>query len=320
MKSQKILVTGANGFVGRALFTELAKNGYKVRGVVRDLSRAIGLQPELTTVQDIEDRDWSSTLDGMDVVVHLAARVHHMDEAVANPLSVFRATNVEGTLSLARKAAAVGVRRFVFISSVKVNGEFSQLGKPFVETGMSNPQDPYGISKFEAEQGLLQIAQQTGMEVVIVRPPLVYGPNVKANFASMLKAVKQGIPLPLGVIKNKRSFIYIENLVSFIVLCIEHPLAANQTFLVSDGQDMSTTELLRGCAYALGVKSRLLPVPQKVLEVIARMLGKRDVVQRLCGNLQVDITKARTMLGWVPPISVGDGLKRTAASLRKVAK
>jgi len=204
------------------------------------------------------------------------------------------------------------VKRFIYISSVKVNGEHTEIGKPFLEEDAANPQDAYGFSKFEAEQGLLKIAQKTGMEVVIIRPPLVYGVGVKANFASMMLAVKRGIPLPLGAIRNKRSFVYVGNLVSFILCCVDHPSAANQVFLVSDGCDLSTTELLRGCAAALGVKSRLLPVPQRLIELGAAMLGKRDVAQRLCGNLQVDITKARTLLGWTPPVSVADGLKATA--------
>ena len=290
-----------------------------VRVAVRSSTGIVNNNVELVTLGEISGvNDWLMALNNVNVVIHLAARVHVMNDKSIDPLVEFRKVNVDGTLNLARQAAQTGVKRFIFISSIKVNGELTSEGKPFTEGDVSNPQDAYGISKLEAEQGLLQIAQQTGMEVVIIRPPLVYGPNVKANFASMLKAVKQGIPLPLGAINNKRSFIYVENLVSFIILCVQHPLATNQIFLVSDGYDLSTTELLRECALALGVNSRLIPVPQKVLEVIAHMLGKRDVVQRLCGNLQVDITKARTLLGWMPPISVSEGLKRTAANLRKI--
>jgi nucleoside-diphosphate-sugar epimerase len=201
------------------------------------------------------------------------------------------------------------------MSSIKVNGEHTLIGKPFTENDVANPQDAYGVSKFEAEQGLLMIAQQTGMEVVIIRPPLVYGAGVKANFASMMRAIQCGIPLPLGAIYNTRSFVYLGNLVSLIMLCIDHPLAANQTFLVSDGHDLSTTELLRGCAIALGLNARLYPVPQKMIEICATILGKRGVVQRLCGNLQVDITKVHNLLGWLPPISVAEGLKVTALGL-----
>lgn len=316
-----VLVTGANGFVGRVLCAELVSHSYKVRGVVRDLSRTAGLQCELTTVRDIGDTvDWTSALDSVDMVVHLAARVHVMHETVSDPLSVFRATNVEGTLNLARQAAAVGVRRFVFISSIKVNGEHTKIGKPFTEEDAANPQDAYGKSKHEAEQGLFSIAQQTGMEVVIIRPPLVYGPGVKANFASMLRAVQRGIPLPLGAIHNKRSLVYVGNLVSLILRCIDHPAATNQVFLVSDGCDLSTTELLRGCAVALGVKARPFPVPQSLIETCAALLGKRAVAQRLCGNLQVNITKTRTLLGWVPPVSVADGLKATTLGLFKIGR
>ncbi len=210
------------------------------------------------------------------------------------------------------------VKRFVFISSVKVNGEYTQLDKPFTEIDTPNPQDPYGISKSEAEQGLMLIAQKTGMEVVIIRPPLVYGAGVKANFASVMEMVSRCIPLPLGAIHNKRSFVYIDNLVSLIVKCVDHPAAANQVFLVSDGNDLSTTELLRGCANALGVRSRLLSIPQKLIEFLAALIGKKDVAQRLCGNLQVDITKARSLLDWKPPITVEEGLKATAIDFNKV--
>ncbi|HSI37487.1 MAG TPA: SDR family oxidoreductase [Methylotenera sp.] len=312
-------MTGASGFIGKLLTNELLRQGYVVRVAVRSSTGIVNNNVELVTLGEISGvNDWLMALNNVNVVIHLAARVHVMNDKSIDPLVEFRKVNVDGTLNLARQAAQTGVKRFIFISSIKVNGELTSEGKPFTEGDVSNPQDAYGISKLEAEQGLLQIAQQTGMEVVIIRPPLVYGPNVKANFASMLKAVKQGIPLPLGAINNKRSFIYVENLVSFIILCVQHPLATNQIFLVSDGYDLSTTELLRECALALGVNSRLIPVPQKVLEVIAHMLGKRDVVQRLCGNLQVDITKARTLLGWMPPISVSEGLKRTAANLRKI--
>ena len=266
---------------------------------------------ERAIVGSVDDGvDWSSALDGMDVVVHLAARVHVMHETVSDPLLVFRATNVEGTLNLAKQAAAAGVRRFIFISSTGVNG--AQTTLPFTELDSPNPHNAYTLSKWEAEQGLQEISKETGLEIVIIRPPLVYGAHAPGNFASLIRAVQRGIPLPLGAIHNKRSFVYVGNLVSLILRCIDQPAAANQVFLVSDGCDLSTTELLRGCAKALGVKSRLLPVPQKLIEAGSALIGKRDVAQRLCGNLQVDITKARTLLGWTPPISVTDGLKATA--------
>ena len=311
----QVLVTGANGFVGRSLCLALPDDGHKVLEAVRSLDKQIIGVDQVLITSIGKTTDWSSALQNVDVVVHLAARVHVMNEVAVDVLAEFRKVNVEGTLNLANQAAKAGVKRFVFVSSIKVNGEHTLAGFPFTANDTANPQDPYGISKHEAEQGLLLIAQQTGMEVVIVRPPLVYGAGVKANFASMMRVVKRGIPLPLGAIHNKRSFVYIGNLVSLIVRCIDHPAAANQVFLVSDGCDLSTTELLQKCAVALGVKARLLPVPQKLLAFSLALLGKRAVAQRLCGNLQVDISKARSLLGWVPPVSVEDGLKATALGL-----
>nr|WP_294841048.1 SDR family oxidoreductase [uncultured Methylotenera sp.] len=316
----KILVTGSNGFVGKPLCKILIKQNWIVRIAVRSKSKN-KQEVELVCINDINgDTDWSTGLKDIEVVIHLAARVHVMQEKSIDPLSEFRKVNVDGTLNLARQAVKAGVKRFVFVSSIKVNGELTQSDKPFTASDIPSPQDAYGISKYEAEQELLKLADETGMEVVIIRPPLVYGEGVKANFASMMHAVKRGIPLPLGAIHNKRSFVYIGNLVSLIVRCIDHHAAANQVFLVSDGEDLSTTELLRACATALGVKARLLSIPQRLLELIATILGKRDVAQRLCGNLQVDITKAHTMLGWIPPISVVDGLRATARSLSEVDK
>jgi nucleoside-diphosphate-sugar epimerase len=249
-------------------------------------------------------------LAGQDCVVHLAARVHVMNDAVPDPLAEFRAANVELTVHLARQAAQAGVHRFIFISSVKVNGEETAADRPFTANDTPQPQDPYGVSKMEAEQALRSLAAQIGLEVVIIRPPLVYGPGVKANFAALMRAVQRGWPLPLGTVRNQRSLVALDNLVDFIITCITHPQAANQTFLVSDGQDISTTELVRGMARAAGVPARLLPVPVWVLQAGAALLGKGDAVQRLCGNLQVDISKARRLLGWVPPISVDEGLRR----------
>jgi len=260
-----------------------------------------------------DSADWGKVLFGITTVVHLAARVHVMHDTEADPLMAFRVVNVEGTLNLTRQAAAAGVKRFVFISSVKVNGELTQSGRAFTEADSPDPQDAYGLSKHEAEQGLRQLAVDTGMEVVIIRPPLVYGPGVKANFAALMRAVQRGWPLPLGAVPNQRSLVALSNLVDFIVTCIAHPQAANQTFLVSDGQDLSTTELVRGMARAAGVPARLLPVPVWALQAGATLLGKGGAVQRLCGNLQVDISKARQLLGWVPPISIDEGLRRVVA-------
>jgi nucleoside-diphosphate-sugar epimerase len=308
----KVIVTGANGFLGRPLCAELRLAGHEVLAVARSMNAEIdGFKREIVGSID-SGTDWLAILRNVDVIVHLAARVHVMNDRSLDPLAEFRKVNVEGTLNLARQAALAGIKRFIFISSIKVNGENTSIGSPFTEEGPADPQDAYGISKFEAEQGLLQ---QTGMEVVIIRPPLVYGPGVKANFASMMQVVKRGIPLPLGAIHNKRSFVYVGNLASLILRCIGHPAAVNQVFLVSDGCDLSTTELLRECADALGVKARLLPVSQRLIEVAATLLGKKDIAQRLCGNLQIDITKANILLGWTPPISVAEGLKMTTLGL-----
>jgi nucleoside-diphosphate-sugar epimerase len=311
----KVLVTGANGLVGRSLCAALCRQDYAVVAALRSANTLLE-DVERVIVGTIDHAtDWSAALRNVDTIIHLAARVHVMHDAAVDPLAEFRKVNVDGTLHLALQAAKAGVKRFIFISSVKVNGEHTVSNKPFTEVDVAKPQDAYGISKFEAEQGLLLIAQQTGMEVVIIRPPLVYGSGVKANFASMLRAVKRGMPLPLGAIHNKRSFVYVGNLVSLILRCVDHPAAANQVFLVSDGHDLSTTELLRACAVALGVKPRLLPVPQSLIEIGAALLCKGNVAQRLCGNLQVDISKARNLLGWTPPISVADGLKATVLGI-----
>jgi nucleoside-diphosphate-sugar epimerase len=306
----KVLVTGANGFVGLAMLQRLnAMSSVQAVGSVR---RAAGLTgSKVVEVGDLSlQTDWSSTLAGADAVVHLAARVHVMQNTAADPATAFRTVNMDGTLNLARQAAAAGVKRFVFISSVKVNGESTPPGRAFAEADAPNPQDAYGQSKHEAEQGLRQLSADTGMEVVIIRPPLVYGPGVKANFAALMRAVQRGWPLPLGAVHNQRSLVALDNLVDFIITCITHPQAANQTFLVSDGQDLSTTDLVRGMAQAAGVPARLLPVPVWALQAGASLLCKGDAVRRLCGNLQVDISKARSLLGWVPPVSVEEGLRR----------
>jgi nucleoside-diphosphate-sugar epimerase len=238
-----------------------------------------------------------------------------MRDSAADPLTEFRKVNVESTLELARQAAKCYVKRFIFISSVKVNGEQTQPGHPFRPNDAPAPQDPYGISKMEAEAGLRTIAQQTGMEVVIIRPPLVYGPGVKANFASMVKWLQRGAPLPLGAIHNRRSLVALDNLVDLIITCIDHPAAANQTFMVSDDEDVSTTELLRRMGAALGKPARLLAVPQQVLEWGARIAGKQDMSQRLFSSLQVDIQATRQVLGWTPPVSLDQGLLQVAQSV-----
>jgi nucleoside-diphosphate-sugar epimerase len=241
--------------------------------------------------------------------VHLAARVHVMDDQASDPLAEFRRVNVQGTLRLAQQAAQAGVRRFVYISSIKALGEATLVDQPFTEESPAHPSDAYGISKLEAELGLRDLALQTGLEVVIIRPPLVYGPGVKANFAALMRAVQRGVPLPLGAVHNKRSLVSLDNLVDIIVTCLAHPNAANQTFMVSDGLDLSTTALILALAQGAGVNAHLLPAPVWALKAAASLLGKGDAMQRLCGNLQIDITKALTLLHWTPPVTVFEGLR-----------
>ena len=307
-----ILVTGATGFVGSCL---LAKLGQMVDLCVLGAHRVdqpFADHPSAVVGDISNDTDWRSAIRGQEVVIHSAARVHVMNDTSSDPLAEFRQVNVEGTLNLARQAAAAGVRRFIFISSIKVNGEGTPVGAPYLADAQAAPADPYGISKMEAEQGLRSLAAETGMEVVIIRPVLVYGPGVKANFLSMMRWLHKGVPLPFGAIDNRRSLVALDNLVDLIVTCIDHPAAANQTFLVSDGEDLSTTELLRRMGSALGKPARLLPVPSRLLEVGAAMLGKQALAQRLCGSLQVDISKTRELLNWTPPVSVDEALRKTA--------
>ena len=319
MGSPIILMTGASGFVGRAVCSKALRHGFEIRGAVRRFAHIPALGAPLE-VGDINGSNvWQVALQDVNTVLHLAARVHVMQDTAADPIAAFRAVNVGGTLNLARQAAAAGVKRFVFISTAKVNGESTQPDRPFTEADIPNPQDAYSLSKYEAEQGLRQITSDTGMEVVIIRPPLVYGPGVKANFAALMLAVQQGRPLALGSVNNRRSLVALDNLVDFIVTCMTHPKAANHTFLVSDGNDLSTAELVRGLARAAGVSPRLLPVPVWALQAGAMLLGKEDEVQRLCGSLQVDISKARQLLGWRPPVVVDEGLRRAVAGIASAA-
>lgn len=305
-----LLVTGANGWIGERLTRRLIMDGFETIAAVRSIDLTGLIQKQIGVGTIDHATVWGSALDEVRVVLHLAARVHVMADTASDPLAEFRRVNVQGTLNLARQAAAAGVRRFVFISSIKVNGESTQPGRPFTPDDAPAPTDAYGVSKMEAEQGLRELAAQTGMEVVIIRPPLVYGPGVKANFAVLLRAVQRGYPLPLGAIHNQRSLVGLDNLVDFITTCITHPKAANQTFLISDGQDLSTTELVRAMAQAAGVPARLLPVPVWALQLAGCLTGKTDAVQRLCGNLQIDSSKALTALGWKPKWSVAEGLRR----------
>jgi nucleoside-diphosphate-sugar epimerase len=293
--------------VGSALCPHLVAFGHQVVPAVR--------QPSGTANERIvhDKVSWKAALEGCDSVIHLAARAHVMQDREPDPLEAFRSNNVNLTIKLANQAVEAGVRRFVFMSTIKVNGEATAPGCNFTPDDLPAPEDPYAISKWEAEQGLLEIAQRTRLELVIIRPPLVYGPGAKGNFATLLQVVQRGWPLPLGAVHNRRSLVALHNLVHFIILCTTHPQASNQIFMVSDGHDLSTAELVQGLARAARVTPRLLPIPMWVLKGAAALLGKSDTAQRLCGNLQVDISKARRLLGWVPPISVDEGLRRAAA-------
>lgn len=317
-----VAITGATGFVGCSLVNRLVVERERtVLALIRSSSCDKIFGAKYLAVGELSpDMDWINVLYGVDSVVHLAARVHVMHDNVSDPLDEFRRVNVFGTLNLARQAALAGVRRFVFVSSVKVNGEGTVLGHPFSADDKPDPQDPYGISKHEAEVGLRELALSTGMEVVIIRPPLVYGPGVKANFASMMLWLTRGIPLPFGAVHNKRSFVALDNLVNFIVTCLDHPVAANQTFLVSDGEDLSTTALLQRMGLALGKPARLVSLPAGFMQVAANLLAKGDIAQRLFGSLQVDSSKARDLLGWKPVVTVDEALQKTADAFMVVHK
>jgi nucleoside-diphosphate-sugar epimerase len=307
----KVMVSGATGFVGSAVISQLLTISNIC--VIAGSRSSESVWPDGVTpllLPDFLGEGQLIPLEGIDVVVHCAARAHLMSDHASDPLAEFRKINFEGTLNLARQAAAADVRRFIFISSIKVNGESTGLDRSFHPSDLPAPEDAYGISKMEAERALIQLANETGMEVVIIRPPLVYGPGVKGNFASLIRLMAKGLPLPLGAIHNQRSLVGIDNLVDLIIRCIDHPSAANQVFLAGDGEDLSTTELLRSVAEAMGRPARLIPVPAGLLNLGATLLGKRAVAQRLLGSLQVDISKARDLLGWEPPISVEEGLRR----------
>tara|TARA_Y100001936_G_scaffold226575_2_gene246087 strand:- start:24151 stop:25116 length:966 start_codon:yes stop_codon:yes gene_type:complete len=310
----KILVTGANGFIGQALLQKLnSMNGLTVIGSVRRAIRLTDVGIPLTIVGDLSAQtDWSTALSGVQTIIHTAAYGSHIKGAHRDLLAKFRCVNVEGTLNLARQAVAVGVRRFVFLSSIKVNGEHTILGQPYTADGVPAPSSSYGISKYETEEGLHQLAQETGLEVVIIRPVLVYGPQVKANFRAMMKWLYHGIPLPLGAIYNQRSLVALDNLVDLIVTSVHHPSAPNHTFLVSDGDDISTTALLQLTADALGRSAYLIPIPVQVLDMAAKLIGRADIAQKLCGSLQVDISKTRSVFGWAPPVKMNTVLKQTA--------
>lgn len=310
-----LLITGANGFIGRALISKLAlQTNYFIRASVR--KKTIQFPRQIEVFENMEassNTNWADALRDIDVVIHLLARVHVMHDKVANPLLEYRNINVNATIALAKLAAKQGIKRFIFLSTVKVNGE-STSNKPFSEFDLPHPQDAYAISKWEAEEALKKISKDTGMELVIIRSPLVYGPNVKANFLKMIQYIKRGIPLPLGAIQNKRSLISIDNLIDFIVTTISHPKAAHQTFLISDDEDISTTDLLRRIGKHIGKPARLIPLHPRILSFLFNILGRQDFGDRLLGSLEVDITKAKKLLAWSPPKTLDEGLRATVIS------
>jgi nucleoside-diphosphate-sugar epimerase len=310
-----LLVTGATGFVGRAVCARMMQQGLPVVMVTRVPMPQPGVRS--VAVGEIgPDTDWRAALAGCGAVLHLAARVHVMREVATDAIGEFRRTNVEGTLALARQAAMAGVRRFVYVSSIKVNGEETAPGRPFKAQDTPAPEDAYAMSKFEAEQGLRALCADTGMEFVVIRPPLVYGPGVRANFATMMRWVARGLPLPLGAITaNRRSLVGVDNLVDLLITCVSHPAAAGQVFLASDGEDLSTADLLKRIGIALGRPARLLPVPEAWLRIAARLIGRPGIAQRLCGSLQLDIGHTCQTLGWSPPVTVDEGLRRAASGL-----
>lgn len=310
-------MTGASGFVGKALCRKLIAEGFQVRGTVR-FNKSFNLpeEVELCEAVDIEAQiDWAGMVGGVDAIVHLAARVHMMNDKAADPFAAYWKVNVAGTEKLARAAVAAGVKRFVFLSTVKVNGE--ENIRPYRESDPPAPRDSYAISKLQAEQQLKEIAAASDMELVILRPPLVYGPGVKANFLELMKTIDKRLPLPLASIHNRRSFIYLENLVDVISACCTQPDAGGKVFMVSDGEDVSTPELIRRIALTLNKKTRLFPFPPILLFILGRMMGKGQSIKRLIGSLAVDITKIKNELDWHPPFTMTCGLQKTADWFRE---
>lgn len=303
------LVTGANGFIGTAIVAQLASRGIGVVGAARSLTTGGDCDTQSPSLS--VEADWAPLLSGRTVVIHAAARAHVLHETAERPIDVFRSVNTAGTIRLAEQAAEAGIRRFVFLSSIGVNGVSTV--RPFTEADAPAPVEPYAVSKLEAELGLMRLADRTGMEVVIVRPPLVYGASAPGNFGRLLRAVARGVPLPLGSVnENRRTLVALENLVDLVITCAVHPAAANQVILAGDDEALSTADLIRRLARALNVSPRLLPVPVWLLRSVASVLGKRAMVERLCGSLQVDIGKARSLLSWSPPFSVDAAIEMMA--------
>lgn len=312
---KNLLITGATGFIGKELSLKLLQKNYKLTASIRKPSSTLPSQINKFIINDsFASLDWTPALKSINTVIHTAARVHVMHDKSTNPLAEFRKINVDATLNLAQQAASSGVSRFIFISSIKANGESTNSHHIFTPDNTTIPTDPYGLSKYEAEQGLLALAKKTKMEIVIIRPPLVYGLNVKGNFLSLIKCVQKRIPLPLGSIYNRRSFVALDNLVDFIICCINHPKAANEIFIISDNEDISTTELLHRLATAFNTKSLLVPIPSTILLFFAKLLSKKEALDRLLGSLQVDSSKARELLSWKPVTSMDNQLKKIANS------
>jgi len=317
MTQLRVLVTGANGFVGKAVCNLAVREGFSVRAALRKYVDHSG-QIETVIVGNVDDvTDWGSALDQVDVVIHLAARVHVMHDTSLDPLIEFRKVNVQGTHNLAMQAVRAGVKRLVFVSSIKVNGEESDIDSIYSEDDAPKPLDPYGISKLEAEQVLRGVSKETGLEVVIVRPPLVYGVGVKGNFVQMLRLLSKGVPLPFASVSNQRSLVYVENLADAIITCAIHPAAASQTYLISDGEDISTPELLGQLALGMGRHLKLFYCHPKILELAGRGFGRSNQVRRLLGSLRIDSDKIRRELNWTPPFTLQQGLQATAEWYRK---
>ncbi len=305
----RVLVTGASGFVGGAVAARLVNAGVVVRAGVRRRDAVLPSRVEPVIVGPLgPDTDWRPALQGVEAVVHAAARVHVMRERAQDPLGEFRRDNVAGSIALARQAIDAGVRRMVFISSIKVNGESTGGRSPYRATDVPAPADAYGISKHEAEEGLRRLCLGSPIELVIIRPVLVYGPGVKGNFRAMFRWLRLGVPLPLAAVDNRRSFVGLSNLVDLIVTTLHHPAAPGHVFLASDGEDLSTPDLLRRIGLLLGSPARLFPAPVPLINLAAGLIGRRGEAQRLCGSLQVDISEARATLGWCPPVTVQDSL------------